>query len=351
MIHVALFPADQYGCGHYRMRLPAAHSGCVVDEYDRVELRTSEDLRRGVVRLHRVKVGGADVAVFQRPTDHRLIPTIEQLQKQGVACVVEIDDDLTAIDPTHASYQATQPSTSPNSNWRHAVEAARIADLVTVTTPALARRFAPHGRVVVLPNCVPGALLTYVGEKRHDLGWTGLVKTHPRDLRVLGGAIAKLVREGHDFAVVGDQDGVCRALGIEDCWSSGWVDEIDHYYRLMAGFHVGIVPLADTPFNDAKSALKGVEFAALGVPFVASPSSAYVDLQARGAGMIADRPKRWNGYLRTLLRSGSMREELAEAGRETVRRGFTIEREGWRWAEAWETAVENRARAGAPVLA
>lgn len=347
LIHVALFPADSHGCGFYRMRLPAAHVPATTQEYDRAKLSTSPNVRTGEMLLHRVDVGDADVAVFQRPLDHRLVPVIEQLKRQGVATVVEIDDDLTALDPHHASYPGMHPRLSPWSNWNHLRAACRAADLVTVSTPALARRFAGHGRVVVLPNCVERRLLSIALGKVVDVGWGGIVGTHPRDPQVVGDAIARLQRDGLLFGVVGDGVGVPEAFRLrEDAAATGWL-ELDAYYQAVSTFRCGIVPLANSAFNHAKSALKGIEYAALGVPFVASPLPEYQTLAAQGAGRLATKPKRWLAEIRAALAD----DEAADRGRAVVEERYLIEDQAWRWAEAWHRAVEIRLRAGRKAVA
>ena len=62
------------------------------------------------------------------------------------------------------------------------------------------------------------------------------------------------------------------------------------YTSSVAELGVGLVPLLDSAFNRAKSWLKGLEYAALGVPFVASPTPEYVKLAGLGAGLLADDP-------------------------------------------------------------
>src|SRR5205085_863761 len=52
------------------------------------------------------------------------------------------------------------------------------------------------------------------------------------------------------------------------------------YPTLFSGIDIGIVPLADVPFNHAKSRIKGMEYAAAGVPFAAD--------HKRGVEIIAD---------------------------------------------------------------
>ena len=352
MIHVALVPADEYGCGHYRMRLPGDHSGAVVEYHERAKLRTSNDLKTASVVLRHVDVNGADVAVFQRPMDHRLVPVIEQLKRQGVATVVELDDNLAALDPRHVGYRASHPTVNPLINFDHLRRACKAADLVTVSTSALARAFGGHGRCVVIPNMVDEALLE-INEpfKRAMVGWTGMPATHPGDLAVLGGSIAELLRDyGVSFGTIGDPDETAKALGMDplDIVGSGWLD-LDAYYRLMAAFAVGVVPLRNSAFNHSKSDLKGLEFAALGVPFVASPLPEYQALASRGVGRLATKPKRWRAQIRELLTGD--RTEVIEAGRTYVREHRTIQGQAWRWLEAWEDAITMRTRRAGKVAA
>ena len=53
-------------------------------------------------------------------------------------------------------------------------------------------------------------------------------------------------------------------------------------------FDIGIVPLNNIPFNSAKSWIKGIEYAAGGIPFVASSLDEYVRLhQEYNIGILA----------------------------------------------------------------
>lgn len=344
-MNVLALRADSYGCGHYRISLPARHAGVPVQVEDRIPL----NMRRVGATNQRILISvpvGADVVVIQRPVSHHMPAIISMLQQQGVAVVVELDDDLCALDPRHGAYAALHPANTPHANWQHLRTCCGAADLVTVTTEPLARKYAAHGRVAVLPNCVPQALLKLKSPLDADFGWTGSLASHPRDLGVLGTAVRDLVNDdGFSFRVVGDGKGVAKQLGLGGVDDTGWLD-LDLYYRAAAQLRVGLVPLQDTAFNEAKSALKGIEYAALGIPFVASDTPEYVDLQSRGAGFLADRPRRWRSMVRWLLQNVSHREELVQAGRDTVAAYFTIEDQGWRWAEAWERAIAYRKELG-----
>ena len=73
---------------------------------------------------------------------------------------------------------------------------------------------------------------------------------------------------------------------------------------MTATMDVGLIPLArddaaDRHFNDCKSDLKGMEYAACGIPCVASPSRPYQAWVQPGVnGYLAETPEQW---LRALL--------------------------------------------------
>ena len=74
-----------------------------------------------------------------------------------------------------------------------------------------------------------------------------------------------------------------------------------------------------TPSNDAKSDLKGLEYAASGIPFVASPSRPYRQLADDWGDCVrlANKPADWVKHLRRLLDEGT-REQVGEELRKRV---------------------------------
>jgi hypothetical protein len=117
------------------------------------------------------------------------------------------------------------------------------------------------------------------------VGWTGNPRTHGRDLEQPGNAMIEQIRKHHAAFVAIGSNLTTSILGFEDreaAWM-GWVD-FPRYPQVIAGLDVGLVPLADSRFNRCKSWLKGIEYASLGVPFVASPLPEYLRLAGEGAG-------------------------------------------------------------------
>jgi glycosyltransferase involved in cell wall biosynthesis len=348
-MRVILYSADSSGCQFVRCREPLRTSG--VDG----EIRQSVSMigrgirrRRGAAILSEeivervVAPVDADVVVFQRPP-HRDTPAlIEQFQAQGVAVVVDVDDDLMTVHPQNAAYALHAGLLSPEVNARYTAKCCGIADLVTVSTPALAERYGAHGRVAVLRNCVPAAMLDMPClSDGHTVGWAGRVATHPGDLEVARGGVGEALGGDWRFEVIGSAEGVRERLGLAvEPDELPWVESVEDYHMALGRLTVGICPLGDTKFNASKSWLKPIEMAARGVPFVASPRDEY---RALGLGILApDRSRNWRRAVTDLMRDEGLRVEMAEYGREVVRAHHTFEGNGHLWRTAWEQALANR---------
>lgn len=340
MTRVQVHPADDGGCGRYRLTWPAralAGQGHDVRIAGRLTVhgRTYPDGRQ--IPDHVDVDVDADVVVFQRPMARQTCELIPVLQRQGVAVVVEIDDDFHALPPGHPARKQTAALVNPERNRLWLARACKQADLVTCSTPALVQRYAPHGRAVVLENCVPESYLT-VPRPVHDgppkVGWTGSTVTHVGDLDVIGDAAT-----GTRFHVIGTGVGVPEALRLESVTSTGWVP-IDRYPYEYARLDVALCPLVLNPFNQAKSWLKPLEALSLGVRVVASPTDEYRRLsELSGLIHLAGTPQEW--AVRIAAAADIEDFDFTAAAREFCD-DWTYERRAWRWAEAWDQATHNR---------
>jgi glycosyltransferase involved in cell wall biosynthesis len=357
-MRVRVFPADEGGCGYVRLIWVAEVLQTAGHQVEVVPVRrTGMALRAHLNGGHVVSVDhpDADVCVFQRPLQRSLVETIPLLQARGVAVVVEVDDDFASLPASNRAFAVTHPRRNPDFNWNMMAAAARAADLVTVSTPALAERYGRPGTAQVVPNYIPARYLTLgPGEPnpRPVVGWSGTLLSHHGDLEVTRGQVARAVQaNGAAMRIIGPQPeraAVQRALGLaEPPEVTGWLPITD-YPAALARLDLGIVPLADNRFNAAKTALKGLEMAACGVPFVASATVEYRRLAALGAGRLAAKPKDWGREVGRLLRDRALREELAAQGR-AVAADLTIEANAWRTWEAWDEALQRRRRAAVAV--
>lgn len=339
-----VFPADEAGCGAYRMAWPAqalraqGHDVRVVPPKARHGIGGDIDSRTGTLVDVRIPPD-ADVIVMQRVSLAHLASAIPMIRAKGVAVVVDMDDDLTKIDPNNPAFWAMRADTGDRRHtWRNAHRACLDATLVTVSTPALLPVYAPHGRGVVIENRIPARYLQVPHTDSAAVGWAGSTHSHPFDLHEVGPAVARLVRDGHTYRGVGPEVGLRDALGLDtDPQVTGSVD-LDQWADAVATMGIAMVPLADTGFNAAKSWLKGLEASACGVPWVASPRAEYVRLQkALGVGFLARKPKDWYRMLKRLATDDALRLEQSQAGRAAAAE-WTIEGNAWRWLEAWDHA-------------
>lgn len=349
-MRVLVYPADRFGCGHHRLIWPVevlraqGHDVDVVKQEAR-QLMIHLDASNKVVDVELAEE--YDVVVLQRITHRYLVGVIEVLRSRGIAMVVDVDDDLSTIHPDNPAWRMlhpTAPKLGEDANlhsWRNLELACRAATLVTVTTPALATRYAPHGRSYVFQNYLASHYFEHERVDSDLIGWPASLGSHPNDPAVVGNAVARLVADDTRFHVVSTSPGVARAFGIP---YESRVSQVEHaidlldWPREIARLGVGIAPLADTKFNHSKSWLKPLELAAVGVPWVGSPRTEYRRLHELGCGVLCEKPKDWYRTLRSLRDDATRRHELSEAGQLVASR-LRLENHAWRLWEAWADAL------------
>jgi hypothetical protein len=294
-----------------------------------------------------------DVVVFQRTTHSYLAQAVKILRKKGVTVVIDVDDDLSTIHPSNPAWQELHPRRAQHPgvdgrphmhSWMNMEKACREASFITATTPALLKKYAPHGRGMVVPNYLAPHYFDHKHFDSNVIGWPASLGSHPNDPGAVGNAIARLVDEGAHFHVVSMSPGVGKAFGITNDDKITYLRSsiaLDNWPRVLADqLGIGIAPLADTKFNASKSWLKPLEMSAVGVPWVASPREDYSRLHKLGAGWLAEKPSDWYKKLRALRGSAELRADLAGRGRE-VADTLKLEDHAWRWWEAWREAVSS----------
>jgi glycosyltransferase involved in cell wall biosynthesis len=241
--------------------------------------------------------------------------------------VYDVDDDI---------WSCTYPP-SPWVRWPELVPVGEylmsLSDVVTVSTPRLAEivsRF--NSNVVVLPNFVHEDLLGIERPRRErvTIGWTPS-PSHEYDATHVALPLRRFLQRNRDteLHIMGmDYRPVIRADNVRH---SPWTVDMWDYYRGI-DFDIGIAPLAANAFNRSKSALKALEYAALGVPVVASDLDPYRDFVVDGVtGFLVKHDHEWGRRLRDLVEDEPMRSEMGVKAREHAR-AFTIQEH---WPE-WE---------------
>lgn len=329
-----VYPSDRGGCGNYRLRWPGL--ALAAQGYDVVVSEKMPRVLMSGTEVQQVLPIDADIVVFQRPCRRQIVDALRLIQNQGIKVVIDWDDDLTAIHPSNSAYGAYNYNTQ-DMHWRYGSTAAQLADANVVTTPRLQEVYGG----IIVPNHIPER---YLDVKKPDtgeivtVGWAGFVATHPDDLYITHGAIqaALAATKGQSrFLALGDPKAF-GALGVRDKAPSTWLPgvNISQYPEFLAQLDIGIVPLADTPFNQAKSWLKSLEYASLGIAPVVSPTVDNLRMVELGGAVAANGPKEWTSEVTKLIKDEGRRQELSAKARE-VASAWTIEGNTHKWATAW----------------
>ena len=341
MTRIKVYPGDNGGVGHYRMIYPARAlqaegRDIIIGAPGEDDLRFAKlarpDGTADVVAIDPNSFPDVDAVVIQRPIADTGWQFIRLFQQQGIRVSVDMDDNFDALHPSNPAAQMIR--TTPRHDVRNVHRAIAQADGLIVSTPELARVYGKNAkRVTILENRVPAWWLDIPKPESGTIGWSGTTRYHIGDVEQMGAALGRLQDEGREIHIVGPEPDLVRFGLHRAATFTGW-RPIEEYAPLLAEIGVGVVPLASNPFNRSKSWLKGLEFAALGIPTVASPLPEYQRLYGYGlcAG-IAEKPKDWFRLLRDL------RPEHGQHLRERVRAlGFMYEDRVAEWWDAW-TAV------------
>lgn len=324
MTSVFGWQADQTGCGTYRITLPMQGLAALGHT-------TSHSQNMPAA----VRCNPDTIIIGQRvcmPGPSRLW---QALAREGRKLVFEIDDDLWNIDAS--STRAHKFFADPDIRKR-LEDNIRAATAVTVTTVPLAERVAVwNPSVHVVPNAVPDWLLDHQPPQRDDgtltIGWGGS-PTHNMDWQQASGQLRRFLQRNPstEMHCIGSN----YAIGLNGCRTrfTPWVPDVATFLRTI-DYHIGIAPLRPHVFNQAKSAIKAIEAASLGIPVVASAVRPYEDYVQHGhTGFLVRRDHEWAQHLRALTNDPGMRAEMGANAR-TQARQHTVSAV----APLWEKAV------------
>ncbi len=247
----------------------------------------------------------------------------------GATLAYDLDDDLLHIPRDHSDALALRPKA------RMVQRLLRGAGAVFVSTPALAASLAPERReAVVVPNALDERLWADrpAGVLPGRRGRGGPLRllcmgtaTHAADFALIEPALARLKDTFGDRVMV-DMLGFSPQADLPD-----WVNRLAmppsataaypgfvNWITQQSGWDIGLAPLADTAFNRCKSAIKTLDYAALGLAVVASDVATYHGSLADGPGgmLAANHPDAWHATLLRLVRDGELRRSLARGAME-----------------------------------
>lgn len=363
------------GSGWYRIGMPSQYLARECDDLEVVVGGLVTAPVRGIVgcaQNHwsdsaRIDHWDCDLIVLQRFMFADLADEIQRARANGQIVVNDVDDWFLGLSPSNHAFNATHPrrvrdvpatfagkvaAATFDSDRNHYMRILAASSALTVSTPYLRERYGEHMHgmpIHVLPNAIdpdrwgadqpdrstrPGrTCYGWVGaipwRSTGDLpalSWLGeFAERHDLSLLHAGYLPAKDWKTFADY-VHADPERM-RTLPMES---------IDKYPRLFAPLDVGFVPLEDAPFNRAKSYVKGIEYAAAGVPFIASALPEYQRLHDEfGIGRTVRKFRDWQRHATALL-DPETRALEAKANREALE-PLTIARRVSDWANVYRS--------------
>jgi len=263
------------------------------------------------------------IMVFQRWMNDEAATAIRDARKAGQIILQDVDDWFWGLDPRNQAHHSTSKRTNDLHNREHYKAAVEASDAAIVSTEFLARRLRERMGVqaIVVRNAVDQA--AFATQPVRDVtdglvvGWTGALAWRSGDLETMRDVLPGFLADcGGTFVHHGvfpaDTETAADRIGLPPnlVGPSKRGKIPTDYPENVAGFDIGIVPLNDIPFNHAKSWIKGLEYAAAGIPFVAQATTEY---EALGCGLTAATPAQWRDAL-DRLRDPQVRAAEAAKG-------------------------------------
>lgn len=265
------------------------------------------------------------------------------LREAGVAVVFDNDDDMTRVPKGSPAYKEMKAAREQVASELSAM--LKLADLVTTTCGELAgrlRRLGGDARVV--ENYVETGFLRErrpAGESV-TIGWVAGLE-HRGDLRELRlrRTLEQLLEAQPHVSV--ESVGLDLGLQSERYAHRGSIP-FPELPDAVARFDLALAPIADVSFNRVRSNIKVKEYAAAGVPWIASPIGPYKGLGEEQGGRLAP-DHGWGEALTDLVTDGQARAALAQRAT-TWGRTQTVTNNVAEWEAVF---AEAAARAGRSV--
>jgi glycosyltransferase involved in cell wall biosynthesis len=210
--------------------------------------------------------------------------------------------------------------------FRHGRAAKRLAeraDLVVVGNACLAETWRQwNSRVEILPTAVDTSCYAVRPlPERPSIGWIGSFG-NLRYLEAIAPALAEVVRRfpAVSIAVCSERPPQLAGLPVRYVpWSIAAEDDF------LASLTVGLMPLADGPWERGKCSFKMLQYMAAGRPCVVSPVGMNKDILAQAElGLAASTQAEWVRSILSILSDRRAAEELGAAGHALVRSRYSL---------------------------
>lgn len=285
------------------------------------------------------------VIIMQRNMGHDVPDAISNAIASGVKVVNDVDDWFWGIHPGNSAAKAIDPKQNKKSNVDFYELSLKRSSLVTVSTPFLQDQLKDR-------NCDARLIKNHIAHHNFKprihrksipiIGWCGSTAHRSNDLPILAEPFSELKKSKAKFFLHhtghnSDAPSFASEVGVKEKDVTKLPMLAPREYASGFCFDIGVVPLNDIDFNEGKSWIKGLEYAAAGIPFIASPSREYVELHDEyGIGRLAATTEEWVEHFLELS-DFHARSVEASRNRQLVIEHFGPQEMASQWDElAWE---------------
>jgi hypothetical protein len=331
-------PLQPGGCGWYRAALPtkqligrgwAAALGLPAFNHDGF----------GVIQDSGGAIHGFDLVLIKILMHRDMVVAMQHAKKAGQTLVVDIDDFYPGLVESNQAYHFTDPSKSKNVNRDFYYQVIDLADHLTVATQGLYDYYSrSHPSVHLIRNGIDFERWKpkKVRDRKPTIGWVGGIPWRSNDIETTSNWLPGLLK---DNDLMFHHSG--HIQGHKNFWDLAGIDinrvtvspmmVILDYPQMFDNIDIGIVPLNDIEFNTlGKSALKGMEYAASGIPFVAFATPEYERLAQLGVGRVARTDQEWSTHMTELLDFETRKREVKKNYKNLIK-AHSMTQRGQEW--------------------
>ncbi len=280
----------------------------------------------------------ADAIVFQRLESRPALAAFYAMRDQfpNKPILSEIDDDIFDVAP----YNPASSQLKPGSHLTQiAIDQFKNSDGIIVSTPYLKEVYAEFcPNIYVVPNSIDIQKWDNAPRKKKSgirIGWVGS-GSHREDLEILDTVFDKIVSANKEARFVicsyfqEDMEALPgflrdrKGVQIVNKWSP-----ILKYPAHVAAqdFDIGLAPLRDNKFNRAKSNLRWLEYAALGIPCVASNVGHFKETVRDGVDcLLANSPEQFVTQIQKLIDDSKLRKSIGRAAHSRIAKDFNVDK-------------------------
>ena len=340
---------EPHGCGYIRLLSPLSHPvpGISWDISHGLEL---PDRPLDVIILERQWKPGISLTIAEH--------LVRNVRKRGATLIYTLDDNLIDLNLDNSDCEF------PSQEQRMIVRFfSREADGIIVSTETLKKRLQGLNRNIrVVPNALDERLFPYREEplpvrckKGGPLrfGYMGTF-THTDDLMMVLEPLRAFLRE-QAGNVEFELAGVTMDSRIMDLFEGLPVRALHprdqaaypHFIKWTAKhlqWDFAIAPLEENKFNNAKSDIKHLDYAMLGIPAIYSDVGAYrASVAHRETGLLCENsPEAWLAALRIIYTDNSLRDRIRTNAFSYALQNRTLRHRATDWFQAIAEIVKQK---------